>query len=197
MSSKLLVSVIALAFVAGCARESHEWHAKSIRGLMPPLEFTLTSENGQEVSAQDYRGKTVLLFFGYTNCPDYCPTTLSRLKLALDKLPDLRSQVVILFVSVDPKRDTLEYLRQYTSNFAPEVIGLTGSMKALSELAKRYRTTFSYGEPDEHGFYAVSHGIAVYAFDTAGAARLMMLQEEKPDEIAADIKQLVELGDSP
>lgn len=167
------------------------WNAKDISGLMPPLAFNLVDESGRHVTAADYRGKIVLLFFGYTNCPDYCPTTLARLASVLDKLPNERNEVQILFVSVDPRRDDPQRLALYTSNFAPEIIGLTGTEPALRELAKRYRTTFSYGKPNKLGNYEVTHGLAVYVFDRTGKARLMILDTEGAQQVATDLKRLV------
>ena len=170
--------------------KSQPWNAKDISSLMPRLQFNLTDENGKPVNAQTWHGKIVMLFFGYTNCPDYCPTTLAKLARVLERLPNDRKKVRILFVSVDPKRDDPHRLAVYTSNFAPEVIGLTGSERALRKLAKRYRTTFSYGKPDEQGNYVVTHGLAIYVFDENGNARLMILDKESVSQITADLKRL-------
>lgn len=173
----------------GCTNSQH-WNAKNIAGLMPNLQFTLTDENDKPVSAQTYRGKIVMLFFGYTNCPDYCPTTLAKLAKVLKTLPHERQDIRVLFVSVDPRRDDPHRLAVYTSNFAPEVVGLTGSESELRALAKRYRTTFGYGKPDAQGNYVVTHGLAVYVFDHNSAARLMILSQETAPQIAADLKRL-------
>ncbi len=160
---------------------------------MPELSFQLVDETGHAVDAGDFRGKVVMLFFGFTHCHDYCPTTLSKLTQSLKALPgDMRDDVLILFVSVDPGRDTVEDLAVYTGNFGPRVIGLTGDDDDLRDLAKRYRTTFSYGEPDEHGNYMVSHGRAVYVFDSRGRARLMILNGQSAELIAQDLRQLIE-----
>lgn len=161
---------------------------------MPKLAFHLTDEQGKPVTAANYRGKIVMLFFGYTNCPDYCPTTLSRLARVLDSMPNERKAVRILFVSVDPGRDTPHRLAVYTSNFAPEITGLTGSQAQLRALAKRYRTTFSYGQPNKRGNYVVTHGLAVYVFDNDGNARLVFLNLEHVQQIAGDLKQLERLS---
>lgn len=186
----LCCAVLMTGLLQGCQHKP-EWNAKDISGLMPKLEFNLTDENGQGVTADTYKGKIVMLFFGYTNCPDYCPTTLSKLARVLKNVPDAADKVRVLFVSVDPKRDDPHRLAVYTSNFAPEIIGLTGSQTALRALAKRYRTTFGYGKPDRAGNYVVTHGLAVYVFDTSGKARLMILSKEKVPEITADLKRLV------
>lgn len=188
----LLLALVALV-LSGCGEQS--WQTKDISGLMPALEFTLVDENGREVKGQDYRGKVTLLFFGFTNCPDVCPTTLARLAAATSKLSEeAREDVRVLFVSVDPARDDLETLRQYTDAFGPEFIGLTGDKAALDALTRRYRVTYGYGEKDEAGNYAVSHSSAVFAFDREGEVRLLIRASDPMDGIVADLRQLLEAG---
>lgn len=187
------ITLLGITLLTGCS-DSQKWNAKNISGLMPPLEFNLTDESGKAVTASDYRGKISMLFFGYTHCPDYCPTTLSKLARVLANIPDEREKVRVLFVSVDPNRDSPENLAIYTSNFAPEVIGLTGKPADLRELAKRYRTTFSYGDGYPEGNYIVSHGLAVYVFDPEGNARIMMLNTETVPKMTQDLKQLLALS---
>lgn len=185
-----VVGLVLLA--AGCGGEL-TWQTRDIGGMMPELEFTLTSETGESVSAQRYGDTVNLLFFGYTHCPDICPITLGRLRSVLDRLPaDVSERVRVLFVSVDPERDGPESLRSYTDQFGDKFIGLTGSREQLDALTKRYRTTYGYGEPDAQGNYEVSHGSAVYAFDTQGNARLLIRDQDGVDAIAADIQQLVQ-----
>ncbi|MBD3648257.1 MAG: SCO family protein [Pseudomonadales bacterium] len=187
----LCYCLLALSLVA-CGGDGRQWHARDISGLMPVLSFELTGETGRPVAAEDYRGKVVMLFFGFTHCPHFCPATLSKLSQALDLLPaGERDEVRILFVSIDPARDSLEDIDTYTDNFAPEVFGLTASEARLRDFAKRYRTTFSYGEPDENGNYDVSHGLAVYVFDREGKARLMILEQQTVEQIATDLRQLL------
>ena len=195
--TKIITTALGLFLVLmlQACHHSPGWHAKDISSLMPPLAFHLTDENGKKVTAANYRGKIVMLFFGYTNCPDYCPTTLAKLAKVLGNMPNERDQVRVLFVSVDPRRDNPERLAVYTSNFAPEVIGLTGTEQALRDLAKRYRTTFGYGKPDSRGNYEVTHGLAVYVFDKHGRARLMILDDQPVAAITADLKQLISLKD--
>lgn len=185
-----IVSIIAVLLSIGCSREI-DWHTKDISGLMPELAFTLTSEQGETVTAEQYRGKVNLLFFGYTHCPDVCPITLGRLRAALDQLdPEQRRQVEILFVSVDPQRDDPAQLREYTDAFGADFIGLTGSPEQLDKLTRRYRVTYGYGEPDANGDYPVSHSSAVFAFDKQGEVRLLIRDDDDPQAVAADLAQL-------
>lgn len=188
---RLIPVCVLLLSIAGCGGEV-AWQTKDIGNLMPELGFTLTSEDGQTVTADQYTDRVNLLFFGYTHCPDICPITLGRLSSVMKRLPpDVAEQVRVLFVSVDPKRDNPESLRKYTSAFGENVVGLTGSKGQLDALTKRYRTTYGYGEPDENGDYLVSHASAVYAFDTGGNARLLIRSDDSLEAIADDITQLV------
>lgn len=181
----------AVMLLAACGKAPVTFHGKDITGVMPDLKFQLTDENGKAVTEQDYAGKVVVLFFGYTHCPDYCPTTLTALAQALKTLPeDQRDHYRVLFVSVDPKRDSPQMLKKYTAYFAPQIIGLTGTKAQLDALTKRYRTTYSYGDPDKDGNYLVTHGLAMYGFDSKGAVHLFMRDDEPVPRIGEDLKAL-------
>lgn len=189
---RLILAWGLVLLAAGCGGDA-SWQTKDIGGMMPELEFTLTSENGERVNAERYAGKVNLLFFGYTHCPDVCPITLGRLRGVMDRLPeDIAGRIRVLFVSVDPERDGPEQLRTYTDQFGENFIGLTGSREQLDALTRRYRTTYGYGEPDEQGNYEVSHGSAVYAFDANGEARLLIRNDDSVDAVAGDLERLVE-----
>ncbi|MCY1307274.1 hypothetical protein D9M70_571840 [compost metagenome] len=137
--------------------------------MMPALEFNLTDENGRAVSARDYLGKPTLLFFGFTHCPDVCPTTLAYLAAATQQLGGgMSAEVQILFVSVDPARDDPPTLRRYTDAFGPQIIGLTGDKAALDALTRRYFSLYEYGAKDAAGNYDVMHSTAVFAFNRKG-----------------------------
>ena len=187
----LTMAALVLA-LAGCSGSDADWHAKNIRGLMPDLEFTLTAADGDPFRAGDRAGQVRLLFFGFTNCPDICPATMARLQNAVRQMPEgMRDEVSLLFVSVDPKRDTPERIGEYVNFFGDNIVGLTSDEATLRELAKRYRTTFGYGKPDEEGNYDVSHSSAVYVFDGQGRARLLIRSDQSIPEISADLETLV------
>ena len=144
-------------------------HMTDISGGMPKLDFRLTrAADGAPVTGETYRGKVVVLYFGYTNCPDVCPTTLANLTDMLGKLnsPDVR----VLFVTVDPARDTVAVLKQYAAAFSPQIEGLRGSDNQLAELARRYRVAYTV---DKGPPYQVMHSNAVFFFDRDGRARLV------------------------
>jgi len=188
-----LILAAALA-LAACGSREAGFHAKDVSGLLPDLEFHMTAAGGGAVSAADYRGKVVLLFFGYTNCPDVCPTTLAKLAAARAAMREHRDAVQVLFVTVDPARDTLARLARYVPAFGPGMTGLRGDDEALEALVRRYRVAYSRDKPDAHGEYAVSHSGGVFVFDGAGRARLLVRPEDAAPEIAADLERLAAGG---
>jgi protein SCO1/2 len=192
----LQLAILLLAgLLAACSQNTTPWGLKDITGLMPSLDFTLTdASNGATVHGKDFRGKVVLLYFGYTHCPDVCPTTLSLLGSAVAALGDDAAQVRVLFVSVDPERDTLAQLKTYAAAFGPQVVGLRGSESELKALTKRYRITYGYGKPDAHGNYEVSHSSAIYVFDRDGEIRLLAGPTDSAAVITADLERLLKAG---
>jgi len=189
----LLITLFAVLLV-GCGESRVDFHGKDITGVMDDLSFTLTDENGDTVNASIVDNKAVVLFFGYTHCPDYCPMTLTLLAQAMNTLSEQeREQLRVLFVSVDPERDTPSLLKEYTAYFGPEVIGLTGTKDQLDDVTKRYRTAYGYGDKDEQGNYEVSHGLAMYGFDKSGQVRLLMRNDQPVEQVAEDLKALTNL----
>lgn len=189
-----LISMFVMTMLlTGCFGNDEDWHGKNISGLMPELEFDLVNSQGEPVSGSDYSGRVRMLFFGFTSCPDVCPTALQKLNQATSSLaPELQDEVLTLFVSVDPQRDTPERLAKYVDFFGDNIAGLTGTEPQLRELAKRYRTTFGYDEPDPDGNYAVSHSSAIYVFDRDGSARLLIRPDLKAQEIRHDLVALIQ-----
>lgn len=184
---------LALTLLAGCSGQS--WDTLDLTGVMPDLQFSLQHDSKGTVSEADYEGKVTLLYFGFTHCPDVCPLTMSRLASLIRQLPvDMQDDVQVLFVSVDPDRDTMEYLAQYTSVFGPQFEGVTGDEGALDALTRRYRVTYSYGEPDENGHYDVAHSSAVFAFGGDQKARLLIRDSDSDAEVLSDLRQLIAMN---
>ncbi|HXS28762.1 MAG TPA: SCO family protein [Steroidobacteraceae bacterium] len=191
-STAALAALATLAAVglAACGVGGPQFALQNVSGLLPQLKFALTNDDGQMVTAKDYRGKIVLLYFGYTHCPDACPTTLTNLSEAMKRLGPEASRVRVLFVTVDPARDTLAVLKRYVSAFGPEFVGLRGDDDALTALSKRYRIAYHREPPDRNGYYAVDHSSAVFIFDASGAARLLAGESDNPRTIAVDLHKL-------
>ena len=183
------------AALSACNRDEG-WHATDVTGISPDLQFTMTrAEDGRHVTAADYSGKVTLLYFGYTFCPDVCPTTLANVAEILKGLGSEASKVRVLFVTVDPGRDTANILNQYTDAFSPQVDGLAGTADQLAALARRYRIAYSVKPNDDPSRYEVSHSPAIYVFGKEGRARLLIgnLGVGKPDlkGIGADLHRLI------
>ncbi len=190
-----LAAALALALLAGCSGGG-KWHADDVTGAFKPLAFTMTrAPDDKEVHADAFKGHVTLLYFGYTLCPDVCPTTLANVAHVLKALGPDASKVRVLFVTVDPNRDSLETVAAYVKAFAPEIVGLRGTPDQLASLARRYRVSYSV-KPDAKGGYEVTHSSAIYVFDRTGAARLVVtsLSSAKPDidGTAADLRRLID-----
>jgi protein SCO1 len=186
---------LCLVLLAGCG-DSTKWHSIDVSGSLPPLSLTMIrAADGKEVTQADYRGRIVLLYFGYTFCPDVCPTTLSNIAEILTRLGPQAQRIRVLFVTVDPNRDTPAVLAAYVKNFAPQIDGLRGTPDQLAALARRYRVVYSVTPATEDHPYEVTHSSAIYVFDGSGAARLIIasLASTTPDiaGTAADLKRLV------
>jgi protein SCO1/2 len=175
-----------MVLLAGCGRSS--FHMTDISGAMPKLDFHLTrASDGTAVTGQDYQGKVVALYFGYTNCPDVCPATLANLADMIGRVKN--PDVLVLFVSVDPARDTAERLRKYAAAFSPQIEGLRGSDNQLASLARTYRVAYSV---DPAPPYTVMHSNAVFFFDRTGKARLVTTDTSNPAAMAEDMTRLLQ-----
>lgn len=186
----LLSAAFASLLLTACAQPP-AWQLNDVRGHLPDLQFNLTADNGKPMTAADFRGKYVLMYFGYTHCPDVCPLTLVHLHLVMGKLGADADKTRILFVSVDPARDTPTVLHQYVNAFDPHITGLTGTPQQIAALAKRYRAAFNLGAKKPDGSYDVSHSSAIYIFDKQGHVRLLGTSADSVDAIAHDLKLLM------
>jgi protein SCO1/2 len=189
------------ALIGGCQR-GDDRSAIDISGNSPPLEFAMTrASDGRRVTEADYRGRIVMLYFGYTFCPDVCPTTLANVADILKRLGPDAERVRLLFVTVDPDRDTLPVLADYVKNFAPQIDGLRGDSDQLASLARRYRVVYSVTPATGRRPYEVTHGSAIYVFDATGAARLLIpsLGSTAGDVagVTADLRRLIEGANPP
>ena len=172
--------------LAACGRPS--FHMTDISGAMPRLDFHMTrASDGRAVSGDSYRGHVVALYFGYTNCPDVCPATLANLAGMLAKLRS--KDIQILFVTVDPRRDTLAALKEYTQAFSLQIDGLRGADNQLADLARRYRVAYSV---DPKPPYTVMHSNAVFFFDPSGRIRLVTTDTTDTSAMAQDVTKLLQ-----
>ena len=156
-------------------------------------DFTLTDHNGAPFSLSDERGKVVLMFFGYTSCPDVCPTTLMMVKQVIDRLGDRARDLTPLFISVDPQRDTPSRLKAYVSYFDPSIIAATGTQDQLHALTRSYGTFYRYTGDIASNDYAVDHGANLYVIDRHGELARIIPFGTPVDTIASIVSQ-VEAG---
>ncbi|MEI7036323.1 SCO family protein [Fulvimonas yonginensis] len=196
--ARLVLLLAAALLLAACHRaDDLPWRLTNVSGHMPDLAFQLTDDNGKAVTAEDYRGKVVLLYFGYTHCPDVCPLTLARLHAVLQRVGEKADDARILFVSVDPARDTPAVMHAYVNAFDKRAVGLTGPPGAIEALSKRYRSAFTR-EPDKvDGQYEVSHSSAIYLFDRQGHARLLATPAASQGDLVHDLYLLLATGNRP
>ncbi|MDN5923407.1 MAG: SCO family protein [Xanthomonadales bacterium] len=190
MRLRLCLVLALLIPLAACTPTPH-WELTSLRGHMPDLQFSLTNDVGQKVTAADYRGKVVMVYFGYTHCPDVCPLTLTHLHMAMQQLGKSADDVRILFVSVDPARDTPAILHTYVQAFDPRVVGLTGSLAELKQFAKRYRVAFDPETPQANGQYDVTHSSAIFVFNQKGQAAVLATSADGLPAIVHDLTQIL------
>jgi protein SCO1/2 len=180
---------LSLLLVACAPRQ--DWALSDVRGHLPDLAFNLTADDGKPVDAHDYRGKVVLLYFGYTHCPDVCPLALTHLHVVMQHLGAAAADARILFVSVDPARDTPAALRRYVRAFDSHAVGLSGPVEAISALTKRYRVVFDRGTPSADGSYEVNHSSVVFVFDRQGRARVLSTSADAIDGITHDVARIL------
>lgn len=186
---RCLVMIIALS---ACS-DQPQWRTAALDPAFPDLRFELTADSGEVITEERLRGHLTLLFFGYTFCPDVCPTTLARLRAAMDRLGQHKQdRIKVLFVSVDPARDDPGQLAAYTGSFGPGFIGATAELERLRRLTSRYGSSFSHGPREESGQYPVTHGSSVLVFDRDGRARLLIREDDGVEAIAHDLRALLE-----
>ena len=150
--------------------------------------FTLTDDHGQSVTDASYRGRWMLVYFGYTFCPDVCPTELQTISAALDKLGPKSAEVVPLFITIDPQRDTAGALAGYVKLFDNRLIGLTGTPEQIAAVAKEYRVYYAKVTPKNSSDYLMDHSSFVYLMGPDGRFRALFRQGMTPQELAADIQ---------
>jgi protein SCO1/2 len=193
----LSLVAVGMALLALSGAPAQAWNSTEMSGTLPPLGLTMTrASDGKTVTGADFMGKVVLLYFGYTFCPDVCPTTLMNITDMLKHLGKRADDVRVLFVTVDPNRDTLSVLKQYTQAFAPQVVGLRGTPDQLATLAKRYRVAYSVTPPQNGDDTKVTHGSAVYVFNREGDIKLIFTGLAQPNTklapALADLQGMVE-----
>ena len=187
----LLAALSALSACDKLGGAKSPFQGVDVTGSDIAREFRLHDAAGKPRSLPDFRGKVVVMTFGYTHCPDVCPLTLANLASARKKLGEDGKDVQVLFVTVDPARDKPELLREYVPAFDPTFIGLTGTPDEVAAVTKEFRVYAAVhpGKPGED--YTVDHSAQMFAFDKAGKIRLVFAPDMKSDAIASDLRILL------
>jgi len=165
-------------------------HGEIIQPPHPVPDFTLQSAKGP-VSLEDFRGKVVVLYFGYTSCPDLCPITLATLRQATDALGKRGKDVQVAFISVDWKRDTPEIMEKYVNHFSPDFIGLSGSEAQINAVTQSFGVFYLLNLPDENGSYSVDHTASMMVLDRQGNLKVIWPYGIQPAEMTSDLKILL------
>jgi protein SCO1/2 len=155
--------------------------------------FTLVDHNGKTITEREFRGKFMLIYFGFTYCPDVCPTSLTAIAQALDMLGDGAEKIAPLFVTVDPERDTPEQMKMYVGHFHPRLIGLTGSPEQISKMARTYRVYYAKVEEGDEGGddYLMDHTAITYLMGPDGKFRAFFGHDATPEEMAKRIREFL------
>ncbi|TXG86594.1 MAG: SCO family protein [Rhodocyclaceae bacterium] len=176
--------------LAGCDKPP-AFKSTDISGVDWGKNFALTDHTGKPRTLADYKGKVVVLFFGYTQCPDVCPTTLMTMNETLKLLGDDASRVQVLFASLDPGRDTQALLAQYVPQFNASFVGLYGDEATTAAMAKEFRAFYTKVPGATPTTYTIDHSTGSYAFDPQGRLRLLLKHGDAPANLAADLKLLL------
>ncbi len=186
-----LVVLAGLGVLLGVAFKPYTFHGMVMQSPERAANFTLTSHMGQPISLNDFKGQLVMLYFGYTTCPDVCPTTLAELKQARQLLGKRSDEVQVLMVTVDPERDTVPILADYMTHFDPSFIGLTGTPEEIAEIATYYGIFYERKESESALGYLVDHTATVMVVDREGYLRMIYPYGTKFEDIAADLDYML------
>ncbi len=187
---KRIAAIVLAVLLAACGSHAPQFELTDLTGAGFGRDFTLTDYNGKTRTLADFKGKVVAVFFGYTYCPDVCPTTLGELALVANGLGADASRLQVLFITVDPERDTPEVLAKYVAAFHPGFLGLYGDAEATRRTAKEFKV-FYQKQPLPGGGYSVDHSAGTYIFDPAGRLRLFASYGQGAPKMLHDIRLLL------
>jgi protein SCO1/2 len=190
----LLVAAALALSVTACDKlpgKQASFQNTDVTGLDYAKGFSLIDHTGKPRTLADYKGKVVIVFFGYTQCPDVCPTTMAEMAGVMQKLGPQADQVQVLFITLDPERDTRELLANYVPAFDKRFVGLTGTLEQTAKTAKEFKVFYSKVPGKEPGSYTIDHTAGSYVFDKEGRLRLFIRHGGGADPIVHDVRQLL------
>jgi protein SCO1/2 len=189
-----VVAVAAALLLAACAPEKPSFKSVDVTGAEFGRELALTDHTGKPRTLADFKGKVVAVFFGFTRCPDVCPTTLAEMKLVKERLGPQGDKLQVLFVTIDPERDTPELLAKYVPAFDPSFLGLYGNAEATAKTAKEFKVFYQKAPGSSPDNYSMDHTAATFIYDPQGRLRLFAKHGMGADALAQDIKLLLASG---
>jgi len=190
---RLLAAVVAAAMLSACGADSPRFQNADITGASFGRDFVLTDAKGKTRRLADFRGKAVVLFFGYTQCPDVCPAAMATLAEAMRQLGPLSHAVQGIFITLDPERDTPELLSRYVPAFHPSFIGLHGDAAQTEAVAKEFKVVFRKVPGATAETYTVDHSAGMFVFDPEGRLRLFVSHGQSADTLARDLRELLRM----
>ena len=185
----LFSAILAAVALGGCSGSDPSFKNTDITGADYGKDFTLIDHTGKTRTLADFRGKILVVFFGYTYCPDVCPTTLAVMGQALEMMGTQADKIAPVFITVDPKRDTPEKIKAYIESFGPRFVGLTGDAGEIANVAKEYRVYYREHPAENGNEYTVDHSGVIYLMDRDGAFVANYSLETSPENLAADLKK--------
>ena len=189
-----LAAIALAASLVACTAGGPQFKASDITGSSFGRDFELRDPQGATRRLADFRGKAVVVFFGYTQCPDVCPTTLAALAEAMKELGPDADRVQVLFITVDPDRDTPALLAQYVPAFDRRFLGLYGDAEATARTAKEFKIIYQKVPGSSVGTYTMDHSAGTYVFDPQGRLRLYVANGQGADVFAHDLRELLRAG---
>jgi protein SCO1 len=188
-----VLAVLTLTLLSACG--PYRFRGTVLEPPSPANDFTVTAQDGQPFTLSQQRGNVVALFFGFTNCPDICPTTLSEMKAIRERLGSDADKLKVVFISVDPERDTPERLGRYMSSFEPSFIGGSVPQAELNKILKDYGAIATKRElPNSAMRYTMDHSAYTYLIDTKGQLRVLLAYGSSIDDMTSDIRYLINEG---
>lgn len=185
------ILLLCLALLLSACSPPAQFNATELRGIDWGKDFALTDHQGKPRRLGDFQGQAVVLFFGYTQCPDVCPTTMGNMRELMTALGPDAERVQVLFVTIDPERDTAQLLAQYVPAFHPSFLGLFGNAAATAAVAKEFKIFYHKQPGTTPSTYSMDHTAGSYVFDPRGRLRLYLRHGETPQHMAQDLKRLL------
>lgn len=188
---KLLAALCFLGVLLGCSEKRPAFVNTDITGLDYAKGFSLKDHNGKPVTLESYKGKVVVMFFGFTQCPDVCPTTMAEMSAVMKELGPQADEVQVLFVTLDPERDTPELLKQYVPAFDARFTGLYGTPAEIDQTAKEFKVFHQKVPGKDPANYTIDHTAGSYVFDKQGKVRLFLRHAQGTKPVVHDLKLLL------